>query len=215
MKVRILLSALVVSMLLFSSYITIVNACTGIRLLAKDGSTVYGRTMEWGTFDLNSRVAIIPRGYEFTGLTPDGYNGKKWKSKYGIVGLDLLGKDLLADGMNEKGLATGLFYHPGFASYMKYDMSQANNSITAVDIVSFILSQFATIDEVRSGMESVRVVPVVEETIGIPVQGHWMVTEPSGKSIVIEYLDNELRIFDNPLGVITFDAFLQSLVDAR
>lgn len=203
MKVRILLSALVGSLLLFSPYITIVNACTGIRLLAKDGSAVYGRTMEWGTFDLNSRVAIIPRGYEFTGLTPDGYNGKKWKSKYGIVGLDLLGKDLLADGMNEKGLATGLFYHPGFASYMKYDMSQANNSITAVDIVSFILSQFATIDEVRSGMESVRVVPVVEEAIGIPVQGHWMVTEPSGKSIVIEYLDNELRIFDNPLGVIT------------
>jgi len=203
MKVRILLSALVGSLLLFSPYITIVNACTGIRLLAKDGSAVYGRTMEWGTFDLNSRVAIIPRGYEFTGLTPDGYNGKKWKSKYGIVGLDLLGKDLLADGMNEKGLATGLFYHPGFASYMKYDMSQANNSITAVDIVSFILSQFATIDEVRSGMESVRVVPVVEEAIGIPVQGHWMVTEPSGKSIVIEYLDKELRIFDNPLGVIT------------
>ena len=52
-------------------------------------------------------------------------------------------------------------------------------------------------------MESVRVVPVVEEAIGIPVQGHWMVTEPSGKSVVIEYLDNKLRIFDNPLGVIT------------
>jgi choloylglycine hydrolase len=48
---------------------------------------------------------------------------------------------------------------------MKYDKSQANNSITAVDIVSFILSQFATIDEVRSGMESVRVVPVVEEML--------------------------------------------------
>ena len=109
MKVRILLSALVGSLLLFSLHISIVHACTGIRLSAKDGSAVYGRTMEWGTFDLNSRVAIIPRGYEFRGLTPDGYNGKKWKSKYGVIGLDLLGKDLLADGRNEKGLATGLF----------------------------------------------------------------------------------------------------------
>ena len=114
MKVRILLSALVASLLLFSSYITIVNACTGIRLLAKDGSAVYGRTMEWGTFDLNSRVAIIPRGYEFTGLTPDGHNGKKWKSKYGVVGLDLLGKDLLADGMNEKRAGNGAFLSPRF-----------------------------------------------------------------------------------------------------
>ena len=104
-KVRILLSALVGSLLLFSSHLTIVHACTGIRLSVKDGSAVYGRTMEWGTFDLNSRVAIIPHGYEFTGLTPDGHNGKKWKSKYGVIGLDMLGKDLFADGMNEKGLA--------------------------------------------------------------------------------------------------------------
>ncbi len=203
MKVRILFSAFVGSLLLFSSHLAIVNACTGIRLSAKNGSAVYGRTMEWGTFDLNSRVAVIPRGYGFTGLTPDGYNGKEWTAKYGFVGLDMLGKNVFADAMNEKGLAVGLFYHPGYATYMEYNKAQANNTITAVDIVSYILSQFATIDEVKKGMGSVKVVPVVEKAIGIPVQGHWMVTEPSGKSIVIEYLNKELRIFDNPLGVIT------------
>ncbi|UCF83276.1 MAG: choloylglycine hydrolase family protein [Desulfobacteraceae bacterium] len=203
MQVSKLMSALVGALLLFSINTTTVNACTGIRLSAEDGSTVYGRTMEWGTFDLNSRVAIIPRGYAFAGLTPDGHNGKKWEAKYGVVGLDMLGKDIFADGMNEKGLAAGIFYHPGFASYMKYDKAQPNNTITAVDIVSYILSQFSTIDEVKSGMKSVRVVPVVEEALGIPVQAHWMVTESSGKSIVIEYLNNELYIFDNPLGVIT------------
>jgi choloylglycine hydrolase len=46
--------------------------------------------------------------------------GKKWKAKYGFVGLDMLEKDILADGMNEKGLAIGLFYHPGFSSYPGY-----------------------------------------------------------------------------------------------
>ncbi|MBL4559269.1 MAG: linear amide C-N hydrolase [Rhodobacteraceae bacterium] len=58
-------------------------ACTGIRLVAEDGTVVYGRTMEWGAFDLNSRVAIIPRGYAFAGLTPEGDNGKTWEAKYG------------------------------------------------------------------------------------------------------------------------------------
>jgi choloylglycine hydrolase len=171
--------------------------------MAKDGATVYGRSMEWGAFDLNSRVAIVPRGYSFNGLTPDGYNGKKWKVKYGVVGLDMLGKDLLGDGMNEKGLAVGLFYHPGFAEYMEYEKDRADNTITAVDVVSYILTQFATIHEVKQGMQDVRVVAVVEEALGIPVEAHWMVTETSGKSIVIEYLDGQLRIFDNPLGVIT------------
>jgi choloylglycine hydrolase len=159
--------------------------------------------MEWGAFDLNSRVAFIPRGFAFKGMTPDGHNGKPWIAKYGVVGLDMLGKDLLADGMNEKGLAVGLFYHPGFAEYMEYEQGQAQNTITAVDVVSYILTQFATVDEVRRGMQDVRVVAVVEEAIGIPVQAHWMVTEASGKSIVIEYLDGELHIFENPLGVIT------------
>ena len=35
-------------------------ACTGITLKARDGAVVYGRTMEWGTFDLDSRVVIVP-----------------------------------------------------------------------------------------------------------------------------------------------------------
>jgi len=70
-----------------------VHACTGIRLIAIDGGTVYGRTMGWGVFDMNSRITIIPLGYSFIGLTPDGENGKKWKAKYGVVGLDMLGQN--------------------------------------------------------------------------------------------------------------------------
>ena len=162
MKRNRIFSAMAAWVLLFACSLTPASACTGIRLIAKDGATVYGRTMEWGTFDLNSRVAIVPRGYSFNGLTPDGYNGKKWRAKYGVVGLDALEKDLLTDGINEKGLAAGLFYHPGFAEYMEYKKDQADNTITAVDVVSYILTQFATINEVKQGMQDVRVVAVVE-----------------------------------------------------
>ncbi len=147
MRNRTAIGIMLGSLLSFTVFTTDVDACTGIKLSANDGSTVYGRTMEWGTFDLHSRIAIVPRGHSFTGLTPDGYNGKKWKAKYGFAGLDMLEKDLIADGMNEKGLAVGLFYHPGYAAYMEYEKAQADNSITAVDVVSYILSQYATVDE--------------------------------------------------------------------
>jgi choloylglycine hydrolase len=119
------------------------EACTGIRLISKDGGVVYGRTMEWGSFDLHSRVAIIPRGYTFTGLTPDGLNGKQYTAKYRAVGLDMIGKDYLGDGMNEKGLAIGMFYHPDFAEYQEYVKSDASNTITALDVTNFILTLFA------------------------------------------------------------------------
>lgn len=203
MRVTKFVTVIVVIMVLFGFQPRETNACTGIRLIAKDGTTVYGRSMEWGTFDLHSRVAIIPRGFAFQGLTPDGHNGKKWKAKYGVVGLDMLEKNPLGDAMNEQGLAAGLFYHPRYAKYAKYDKALAAQTITAVDVIAYILTQYASIEEVKTGLEKVRVVPVVEEALGIPVDAHWMVTEPSGKSIVIEYLNGKLTIFDNPLGVIT------------
>lgn len=38
----------------------VANACTGMTLKAEDGAVVFGRTMEWGTFDLLSRAVIVP-----------------------------------------------------------------------------------------------------------------------------------------------------------
>jgi choloylglycine hydrolase len=105
--------------------------------------------------------------------------------------------------MNEKGLYAGLFYHPGFAKYPKYDPKNSDSTITAIDVVHFILTQFDTIDEVKKGMEGIKVVPVIEESLGIPVEAHFLVEDAQGKSIVIEFTAGEIKIYDNPLGVIT------------
>ncbi|WP_024850968.1 linear amide C-N hydrolase [Hydrogenovibrio kuenenii] len=203
MQIKKFIHTLMGTLLLLSALTTSVQACTGIRLTTEDGSTVYGRTNEWGAFDLNSRVAAVPSGYHFRGLTPDGNNGKKWTGKYNFLGLDAIGKDVFIDGMNEKGLAVGFFYHKGFAHYMKYDKKKARNTITATDMVSYLLSQFKNVDEVEKAVKHVRVVAVKEASLGIPAYAHWMVTEASGKSIVIEYIDGKLKLYKNPLGVIT------------
>ena len=179
------------------------NACTGITLKARDGAVVYGRTMEWGSFDLESRVVIVPRGAKLTGLTPDQKAGKTWTTLYGVVGLDAVGKDIIADGMNEKGLTVGEFYHPTTAEYVKYDPALAAESMSPLDLGLYLLSQCATVDEVRAAMATIRVVPVVEPAIGIAPPMHYLVTEPSGKALVIEFLKGELKMFDAPLGVIT------------
>ncbi len=178
-------------------------ACTGITLKAKDGSVVYGRTMEWGTFDLNSQVVIYPRGYKFTAHTPDKKPGLTWEGRYGFVGLDGLDAEVTLDGMNETGLAVGGFYHPGFAEYQKYDPAKASESMGPGDVIAYLLATCATVDEVKAAIAKVYVTPVIAPPIGIPPPAHYIVTEPSGKAIVIEYLKGEPVIFDAPLGVIT------------
>lgn len=199
------LKALVATALVGVSALSCITAiaCTGITLKARDGAVVYGRTMEWGSFDLESGVVIIPRGARIVAQTPDQKPGKTWKTIYGVVGLDAVGKDIIADGINEKGLTVGEFYHPGFAVYPAYDPALAAESMSPLDVGLYLLSQCTTVDEARAAMAKVRVVPVAEPAIGIAPPMHYLVTEPSGKAIVIEFLKGEMMIFDAPLGVIT------------
>lgn len=182
------------------------RACTGITLKAKDGSVVYGRTMEWGTFDLNSRVIIIPPGQAFTGSTPgEGGRGKgmAWTAKHGVVGLDALNRDIVVDGMNERGLTVGLFYHPGFAEYAPFDPAQAPTTMAPTDLGTYLLTTCATVDEARAALDAVRIAPVVEEALGFPAPVHYLITEPSGRAIVVEFIKGKTMVHEAPLGVIT------------
>lgn len=184
-------------------FATTADACTGITLKAQDGTVLFGRTLEWGAFDLNGRVIVIPRGHEFAAQTPDGKPGHRWKGRHGVVGIDMLEREILADGLNEKGLTLGLLYHPGFAEYAAYDPARAGESMGPTDIAQYLLSTCATVDEVRAALKKVRVVPVVEPSLGIPAPIHLIVVDPSGGRIVIEFLRGETTVYDAPLGVMT------------
>ena len=70
---------------LLSSAVHPAQACTGIRLTAQDGTVVHARTLEFG-IDIHSDVLVVPRGYAWTGTTPDGKEGLTWKTKYASVG---------------------------------------------------------------------------------------------------------------------------------
>jgi choloylglycine hydrolase len=179
------------------------SACTGVTLKAGDGSVVFGRTLEWGSFDLMSRLEVVPRGHAYTTHMSDGKPGITWTAKYGAVGIDAVGKDMIVEGMNEKGLDVGLFYHPGYADYEAYDAAKAAESMSATDLGQYLLTNFSTVDEVREAVKRVRVVSVIEPALGFAPPVHFIVTEPSGKAIVIEYSMGEVRTFDAPLGVIT------------
>ena len=49
----------------------------------------------------------------------------------------------------------------------------------------------------------VRIVPVVEPALGITPPVHLLITERSGKAIVVEFTKGEVKVHEAPLGVIT------------
>ncbi|QGY40410.1 linear amide C-N hydrolase [Pseudodesulfovibrio cashew] len=179
-----------------------VVACTGIKLVGADGTVVFGRTQEWGKFDLKPQIAAYPSGTSFQSSVPGGDKGIAWKAKYGLAGVLLMNR-VINTGMNEAGLAGGMFFHKGFAEYAKYDAGKAAVSMAPSALLTYILSNFATVDEVKQGLSAIRVVPVVDPALGIPFPLHAMITDPAGNAIVIEFKGGKAIVFDNPVGVIT------------
>ena len=79
-------------------------ACTRVLYVAKDGTVITGRSMDWGE-DMQSNMWVLPRGMKRDGM--GGKNSISWESKYGS--LIVSGYDIgTADGMNEKGLVVNL-----------------------------------------------------------------------------------------------------------
>ncbi len=174
------------------------EACTGISLKAGDGSIIMGRTIEWSGSKLINRYVVVPRGYGYTSYTPTGQNGLTFSAKHGFVGVSIMDENFVVEGLNELGLSAGLFYFPGYGEYPEYKAANNAKTIADMQLVSWILSQFATVAEVRAALPSVDLVSVAGSSTV-----HWRVADSSGEQIVIEYINGECVIYDNKVGVLS------------
>jgi len=179
------------------------EACTGITLKAENGDVVCARTMEWGESDTESRLLIYPRNYAYTARVPKGVSGMSWKGVYGVAGIEMFQSGRFADAINEQGLRAGIFYFPGFAEYPAYDPAQADREIAPTDVASYLLSTCGTIDEALAALQKVRVADILDETLGQTAPLHFILSEPSGRQIVLEWTGGELKTYPCALGVIT------------
>ncbi|MCR4917689.1 MAG: choloylglycine hydrolase family protein [Alphaproteobacteria bacterium] len=174
-------------------------SCTGITLTAKDNSVVVARTIDWAGSEMNNIYVIVPRGKQQQSLLPNGtYGGKKFTAKYGFVGLGVQQPEFVIDGTNEAGLSAGLFYFPKYGKYRPYSEALKDKSIADFQVVSWILSEFATIDELKSAIDGVRIIninPTASTT-------HWRITEPNGHQVVMEIIDGVATFHENPVGVL-------------
>lgn len=197
-KISALISALTIS----SVAMTPVAACTDFVVSSTDGSMVEGRTMEWAE-DLKSQIVLHPRGENRTSNAPDGKSGISWKSKYGFLGVNGYGLDITLDGMNEKGLSMSALWLPG-SEYQNVVSGQENKALCVLDIGTWVLGNFATVTEAESAITKVIVwAESREELGGAKPTLHIALHDPQGQNAVIEFVDGQQKIYENPNGVLT------------
>ncbi len=175
------------------------SACTGISLTAKDGGRVMARTVEWAESAMDCGYVIAPRGHMHQSLTPTGENGLKYESLYGYVGIYTQYAPFVVEGVNEAGLSAGLFFFPQYGQYASYNQGHNERTLCDMQLVSWVLSQFSTIDQMKAAMSEIDLVSL-DSRIGTV---HWRIAEAGGDVVVLEFVDGKPVFYDNPLGVIT------------
>ena len=180
------------------------SACTSFILKAENGDVVYGRTLEFA-LQLQSQLVVIPRNLATKAVGPDGTagSGLAYTTKYGATGANGLGLPIIVDGINEKGLAAGMLFFPGLAEFQDVAAADAANSIASYEIVTYILTQFATIQEVKDGMPKIKVNRSPQAAFKMAVPVHVTVHDAAGNSLVVEYVGGALQLTDNPTSVLT------------
>lgn len=175
------------------------KACTGISLTAADGSRVVARTVEWAATPMQCGYVVAPRGHAHQSYTPTGDNGLKYSAVYGYVGIYTEYEPFVVEGINEAGLSAGLFFFPQYGEYAPY--VEANNARTLCDMqfVSWVLSQFSSIDQVKEAVKKIDLV-TLDHKIGAV---HWRIAQPDGRMVVLEVVGGIPHFYENTLGVLT------------
>jgi len=193
-------SVILLAVFLFGIAVNASFACTDFVLKAEDGTIINARTNEFG-IPANSNLVFEPSGKDFVSSAPGGQKGLSWKSRYNFVALNGMGLgEKFVDGMNEAGLSVGLLL---FIESKYETVDKPENALSNLDLVSWILGNFATVDELKKELPNVRVWLESIPNLNTALPLHAAVHDASGNNLVIEFINGEKKLYDNPVGVMT------------
>lgn len=168
--------------------------CTAVTYKTKD--CYFGRTLDYDT-SYNEEVIITPRNYPFNFIEEGNIN-----THYAIIGMATLNNNypLYYDAINEKGLAIAGLNFVGNTVYNEKTIGK--NNITQFEFIPWILSRCSTVKEAKELINKMNFlnVPFSED---LPLaELHWLITD-SKESITVESLKEGIKIYENPVGVLT------------
>ncbi|MFP3374897.1 choloylglycine hydrolase family protein [Bacillus sp. SIMBA_069] len=184
--------------------------CTSLTLQTKNGQHLFARTMDF-TLDLNQEVIVIPRHYQWNNITGEIIN-----TKHATVGMGInhQGRIIMADGVNEAGMTCATLYFPGFATYSQ-SIDDNKTNLAPFDFVTWSLTQFNSVKELKGSIDSLTFLDIPLPDLGLTPPLHWILADKRGDCIVLEPTNEGLKMYDNPLGVMTnspeFNWHLQNL----
>ena len=168
--------------------------CTATTYKTKD--FYFGRTLDY-EFSYGDEVTITPRNYPFHFKEMEDI-----KSHYAIIGMAYIAENypLYYDAINEKGLGIAGLNFVGNAVY--HDKVEQKDNIAQFELIPWILCQCSTVKEARALIERINILNVPFNDNLPLAQLHWIIAD-SQEAITVESVKDGIKIYDNPVGVLT------------
>lgn len=168
--------------------------CTCIDFTTKDH--YFGRTLDL-EYRFDEKVVITPRNYCFALK-----NGTTIRTRYAMIGMASVKENypLYAEATNEKGLSIAGLNFPGNACFFPEDESRFN--LTPYELFPYFLGLYSTVADLREILPDLNItdIPLSED---IPLaELHWMISDGT-ECIILEQMEDGLKIYDNPVGILT------------
>ncbi|EOE09518.1 choloylglycine hydrolase [Enterococcus faecalis EnGen0080] len=168
--------------------------CTAITYVSKDH--YFGRNFDY-EISYNEVVTITPRNYKFSFREVGNLD-----HHFAIIGIaaGIADYPLYYDAINEKGLGMAGLNFSGYADYKKIEEGKEN--VSPFEFIPWVLGQCSTVDEAKKLLKNLNLVNInfSDELPLSPL--HWLLADKE-QSIVVECTKEGLRVFDNPVGVLT------------
>ena len=188
------------------------RACTTILVTDASGRAYHGRTLEYSSL-LPMDMTYFPAGTKVVSSTPAGNQGLTFDTKYPILGMSFqvlpsAKQVAFAEGINDQGVSFSANWLTGTDSPT---VGQDDARILAAsDFGAWVLGNFKSVEEVKQAMTNGQTeiwVPATKLDPKAPLPLHYAINDKTGNSIVVEFTDGKVNIYDNPVGVMTNGPF--------
>ena len=168
--------------------------CTAATYKTKD--FYFGRTLDY-EFSYGDEVTITPRNYPFY-LKKEGV----MNNHYAMIGMAHVVEEypLYYDAINEKGLGIAGLNFVGNAYY--HEEIEGKYNITQFEFIPWILGKCATVKETRILIDKMNFINIPFNDKLPLAQLHWIIADKE-ECIVVESVKEGIKIYDNPVGVLT------------
>lgn len=168
--------------------------CTAISFRTRDH--YFGRTLDYDQ-SFGEEVVLTPRNFPLTfrHLPPLGRH-------HAILGIARVeeGYPLYFDAMNERGLALAGLNFPGFARYSPPVSGREN--VAHFELIPWLLGCCASVSEAKARLQKLNVTDDVFSDRLSASSLHWLLSDRE-ESLTLEATAAGLRIYPNPVGVLT------------